>query len=567
MSQRQSQIYGKRRGITLHEYAETPPQYNIRLDAAYCRAVKGQLGKSLCEGDGKEEEGGEESPLEGEEEDVASLPSRSALTDPSLIFTRICVWEGSGEVPDPDVIKARDEEEEAAREGKRSEEDECSEGKEGELDEQVVDITGGEGYTQVYLVMSPSPTAIRTPVALEESSGGGTAFLVPRTVAFRFGNWVYGGEVSFPVENLHLRDVPYVLPALQKQQGRLGYISEANSMPINHSLTPTLTQFMAAVAILKSEMEDCQEEVGVLAASSENSWIDEESAASFFELSFRASSVQGKPADATSPSSGLRGVEVIAAKVYLTGNGGMVLHVVWFRNSLYCVLADNTEDLPLLDVAFPDVTARNRAVQVKEYSQRTAEKLALAFPGAPLPKTLRVWEGRRKGVYFPPQSLKAGEIKEQDVAPQSNSISIGQPSNPSTVAETFKASPTQVTPASLSASELDDLYDMGGLSSKISAGGIAASGGGSTNEATPATSVPSTSTSSAPTSAASQKSSSQIFSGSSRAPHFVAPLSGGSKVNSEEVVGVSGLARLIKVGGGKEDEAAPWDASGKPRTG
>lgn len=37
-------------------------------------------------------------------------------------------------------------------------------------------------------------------------------------------------------------------------------------------------------------------------------------------------------------------------------------------------------------VAFPDVTARNRVVQVRSYEERTARKLSEAFPGAPLPK-------------------------------------------------------------------------------------------------------------------------------------------------------------------------------------
>lgn len=92
---------------------------------------------------------------------------------------------------------------------------------------------------------------------------------------------------------------------------------------------------------------------------------------------------------------------MIAAKIYLSYGTGLVLHVVYFQGSLYCVLADAVEDLPLLDVAFPDITARNRAVQVRTYSDHTAKKLAASHgpPGAcPLPKCLRVWEGRRRGV-------------------------------------------------------------------------------------------------------------------------------------------------------------------------
>ncbi len=49
---------------------------------------------------------------------------------------------------------------------------------------------------------------------------------------------------------------------------------------------------------------------------------------------------------------------MIAAKCYFPG--GIVLHTVLFGGSIYCVLADSVEDLPLLDVAFPDVTAKCR---------------------------------------------------------------------------------------------------------------------------------------------------------------------------------------------------------------
>ena len=53
---------------------------------------------------------------------------------------------------------------------------------------------------------------------------------------------------------------------------------------------------------------------------------------------------------------------VNAKSMTLSVGAGVVLHVVYCSGSLYCVLADSVEDLPLLDVAFPDVTARNRVV-------------------------------------------------------------------------------------------------------------------------------------------------------------------------------------------------------------
>ncbi len=55
--------------------------------------------------------------------------------------------------------------------------------------------------------------------------------------------------------------------------------------------------------------------------------------------------------------------ELIAGKCYF--KGGVILHTVFFSGSLYCVLADANDDQPLLDVAFPDVTARCRGCVVE----------------------------------------------------------------------------------------------------------------------------------------------------------------------------------------------------------
>ncbi len=105
-----------------------------------------------------------------------------------------------------------------------------------------------------------------------------------------------------------------------------------------------------------------------LASDAINGWIDADWAASFFELSFAPGSLPP----------GLAGAEVIAAKVYLFQGSGVILHCVYFAGSMYCVLADSVEDLPLLDVAFPDVTARNRVVQVRGWGSLTVGRQCYA---------------------------------------------------------------------------------------------------------------------------------------------------------------------------------------------
>jgi hypothetical protein len=302
-----------------------------------------------------------------------------------------------------------------------------------------------------------------------------------------------------------------------------------------------------------------------------NSWIDEEGAASFFELSFQSASIEGSPATASSPGTGLGGVEVIASKIYLFGGTGLVLHVVWFRGSLYCVLADNTEDLPLLDVAFPDVTARNRVVQVRDYKKTTAEKLRDAFPGAPLPKCLRVWEGRRKGTFVeaPPPQQQPAAAKEGGAAKATAPAIATAGAGPGTAAAAAAAEGGGGVPsASL---ELEgDLYDMGGVAPSKPA----LSKPTSTPQAATASAIEAAAASAVGASAAAAKpaasGSSQIVQGVTKAPHFLAPMSGlggggGKGGGAAGEFSAMGMASRIIVVGGKEDEDAPWDASGRPK--
>ena len=225
------------------------------------------------------------------------------------------------------------------------------------------DLTG-EGYTQIYVVMRP-----------QGGRGSGTV----RDALFRFGSWVYAGKVDFGVPALHLGDVPEVLPALQRQQGQLGFLCETSTFPTDNKLTPVVRQFLGAISFMEKEIVAAEPQLSELSELGITSWIDAEWAASFFELQFE-------------PTPEWREVEVIASKVYF--RSGIVLHTVLFGPSLYCVLADMADDMPLLDVAFPDVTARCRGMQVKAYGPNEGPLGA----GMPRARKLLVWEGRRRGV-------------------------------------------------------------------------------------------------------------------------------------------------------------------------
>lgn len=586
-------IYGKQRGVQLHSYDEDKG-FTGELDASADEGWAGVLGLRFS----SEIEGGKVP-----EEDPKVIKE---LLIPAGLFSRASVWQSDGEVPDPDAIRERDEASAAFDAGEDDEEDEgeggsgAADGKAGESKRDegrrkaakaaaalasmqsspAVDVSGGNGYTQVYIVMQPVPDGPRSPM---QGLHGHTGVLTPRAALFRFGSWVYGGQVDFPVPTLRLGDVPYVLPALQKQQGKLGFISEATSFPSGHPLCTVISDFMAAVGILRQEMEDAQDEVAALAEHSVNAWIDADWAASFFELSFQTGSISGQPSRNSTPGHGLAGAEVIAAKIYLYEGQGIILHCVWFQGSVYCVLSDSVEDLPLLDVAFPDVTARNRVVQVRSYEERRARKLADQYPGSPLPKALRVWEGRRRGVAgvgFGSGAALAGgdaaglgeairakareraEAEARDVA-----AAVSSPRG-ARASERVAAAVIGADGKAADAGDDDELYDVKGLQQKLSAPSS------SSNTKSSSATISSSSTS-ATTSTLGTNMPTQLFSSNSRAPHHVAPLSGGGggrggdeddqDADTSSGGGGGGGNRLVYVGGDSKMADSPWDASGKPK--
>lgn len=95
-----------------------------------------------------------------------------------------------------------------------------------------------------------------------------------------------------------------------------------------------------------------------------------------------------------------------------------MLHSVLFDNSLYAVLADADDDQPLLDVAFPDVTARCRGLQIKSYNLPEAEE-------GLVPRRLSVWEGRRRGAIGVGWGTAAALAAGGAAVPKDGSITAG----------------------------------------------------------------------------------------------------------------------------------------------
>lgn len=91
-------------------------------------------------------------------------------------------------------------------------------------------------------------------------------------------------------------------------------------------------------------------------------WIEDESAATYFELSI------------PSPPTFLDRVRLVASKTYARG---LIVITLYFASALYCVILPGEGDQPLLDVRFPDLSRHNQGVMLRSYSGRLFGKLTL----------------------------------------------------------------------------------------------------------------------------------------------------------------------------------------------
>ncbi len=447
------------------------------------------------------------------------------------IFTKLMVWEATGLVPDPALGRAPGQAA-AAGTGRRSG---------GTEDLQ------GEGYSQVYCVMKPDGVA-----------KGNTR----RRALFRFGNWCYGGEVDFGVPQLNLGDVPDVLPTLQKQQGNLAYLCEIAKFPSDSPFAPVLAGYKASTEFLTATMLSVEEQLTALAEQGLTAWLNEDWSASFFELAYE---IPEELAD----------VEVIASKQYTSV--GVVLHCVWFAGSLYCVLADAKDDQPLLDVAFPDVTARCRGVQVKSFSEADLDG---ASKDLPTPKRLSVWEGRRRGVpgvgwgtvaavkedQF--RSMMGGDsvadgIREAARKRAEREAAAGSSASTHSASAGASASAEQdgKTPEVASAAAVQSSAAAEGKEAEPAAAVAAGGGGGKEaeeedEEATGASAGASLAAASSTLSPVKGGGSAGFRVGGAKAPHHLPAMGGQGRLRQ------LGPAKLGALGGGQA--SAPWGADGRP---
>lgn len=85
------------------------------------------------------------------------------------------------------------------------------------------------------------------------------------------------------------------------------------------------------------------------------SWIDDDSASTYFELSIGELPTY------------MNSVRIMASKTYARG---LIIISIYFDRCIYCLIQDGEGDQPLLDVRFPDVSKHGQGLHLNSYADQ-----------------------------------------------------------------------------------------------------------------------------------------------------------------------------------------------------
>ena len=201
------------------------------------------------------------------------------------------------------------------------------------------------GYTQTYLIWKSKDFG----AAVDDEGGGGKEAdeQTEHEVLFRCGNWCYTGHVVLRNE-IALEDMPVAIPLLQRQQSRLHYYCNAESIPPQSNFFQPM-QFVydgADFAARCLAADHVTDELGRLADVYE--WMETDAGNPFFEMK------------ADSPPF-MDDISLVCSKTYARG---LIFVVVYFKKSFYFTVSDGEGNQPLLDVKFPDVSHQDQGCQL-----------------------------------------------------------------------------------------------------------------------------------------------------------------------------------------------------------
>jgi len=184
-----------------------------------------------------------------------------------------------------------------------------------------------------------------------------------KDVLFRFGSWVYSGQVKL-ISKLSLSDIPFVIPALRVQQGKLKYLSDISELSTKNVFAKPMEYASKVAATMESEVSNCENMIKDIIsqlssmglAESANTWLNGDPEQTFFEFSF-ATDQESKSAH--------ENVELIATKTY--NPSGLITTSVYFGGAYYLTISEGCSEQPLLDSKFPNVSEKGRGYQIHSY--------------------------------------------------------------------------------------------------------------------------------------------------------------------------------------------------------
>ncbi len=248
-----------------------------------------------------------------------------------------------------------------------------------------------KSYEQTYCIMKSSWDA-NSPM-----------LSVHRDVLFRFGSWCYVGRVQL-TPSLTLSDIPFVIPALRMQQSRLDYFCDVAHVPVTSPFAGVLEYIKELNPLIEDEIVQSEDtlrdmmnrlqDMGL--GESITEWLEGDPSHSFFEFQVcrdeRAQEL-------------FCNMELVVTKAYHAS--GIITITIVFQNSVYVCVLDGSNEQPLLDSRFPDVSGRGRGYQIKNCPSGTDD-----------------WPGLRKISLW--QTL--GALEQEFRSKASKLISAGGPS-------------------------------------------------------------------------------------------------------------------------------------------
>jgi hypothetical protein len=223
--------------------------------------------------------------------------------------------------------------------------------------------------------LSMSSTSYQQTYCILRSAWGGAspALNIHHDALFRFGSWCYAGRVQL-TPSIALADIPFVIPALRMQQSRLEYLCNVDKVPTTspfanaldylHSHNPVIEEIILESTNTLEALIERLTRMGL--GESVSKWLDGDPTNSFFEFKLEADNVL-KTAFET--------VEMVATKMYYAS--GIMMTCIFFDYTLYLCVGDASNENPLLDSKFPDVSGKGRGYQISSYENGHPEWPAL----------------------------------------------------------------------------------------------------------------------------------------------------------------------------------------------